>query len=156
MVTSARQLSPRQLAFAREYLANGGNGVRAARDAGYADTSDDQLAVQASRLLRHAKVAAEIDRRQRALEVRSDYTVDMWRANLLSDLDGAREAGNWSAVMKSHELLGRHLGALSTNEQSQGGKRMLEFLGEWAAGKLDEGQSEPPVIEARVTEVRQG
>ena len=149
----SRQLNPRQQAFAREYVANGGNATQAAVAAGYSHATVDK---SAKRLTEHAGIRGEIDRRQRALEVRSDYTVDMWRANLLSDLDGAREAGNWSAVMKSHELLGRHLGALQTDQQSEGGKQMLACLGAWAAGKLDARPSEPPVLEARVTEVRQG
>ncbi len=53
------QLTRRQQAFVTAWLANGGNGTRAAQDAGYKGGSD-YLAVQASRLMRNDKVRAHI------------------------------------------------------------------------------------------------
>ncbi len=53
------ELTRRQQAFVTAWLANGGNGTRAAQDAGYKGSSD-YLAVQASRLMRNDKVRAHI------------------------------------------------------------------------------------------------
>ena len=105
--------SHRHAAFAREYVTNGGNGTQAAIAAGYVDNGTGAIRVTASRLLTDANVRADIERRQRALQVRSDYTVEQWRSDILADIERASEAGNHSAVMKGRELLGRHMGAWS-------------------------------------------
>lgn len=55
------ELKGRRLIFAREYCLDH-NGVRAYRAAGYKCASDEAAAVGASRLLRNAKVSAEIAR----------------------------------------------------------------------------------------------
>ena len=50
------KLTPKQAAFVKEYIANGGNGTRAALKS-YNSTSENAAAVTSSKLLRNGKVA---------------------------------------------------------------------------------------------------
>lgn len=65
-------LSPRQLAFIDSYLETS-DGTKAAKSAGY---SDKTAHVQASQLLRHPSIAAEIARRRRPIEKKSQLTAE--------------------------------------------------------------------------------
>ena len=109
----AVNLNARQNAFITNYIANGGNGAKAARDAGYREPCDSQ----AVRILKNIKVVKEINRRQAVIATSSEYTLTQWRADLLADIADAKAAGSHSAVLKGRELLGRHIGAL-TNERT--------------------------------------
>ena len=53
-------LTMRQQKFVREFVTNGGNGTQAANDAGYSDSSENSLAVQAHQNIRKPNVAAAI------------------------------------------------------------------------------------------------
>jgi len=61
--TSVKPLTILELAFVSAYIANGGNGTQAAREAGYKCKSDNALARQASDLLRKPNVNGEISYR---------------------------------------------------------------------------------------------
>ncbi len=74
MATHTRRLNPRQIAFAREYIANGGNALQAALSAGYAYAT---AKASSKRLLDHAGISWEIERRQRARDAGSDSASDM-------------------------------------------------------------------------------
>lgn len=60
VTTPNGDLTPKQDAFVDQYVANGGNGSAAARDAGYAESSAH---VEAHRLLRNPLIIQEIYRR---------------------------------------------------------------------------------------------
>jgi len=105
-------LTIRQASFAREYVANGGNATQAAFAAGYAEST---ARTQGSRLLANVDVCRDINRRQQAIEINADYTLEQWRSKLLEDMQTARESGQLSVVAKYSELLGRHLGAFKDN-----------------------------------------
>jgi len=111
----SRTLTPRQASFAREYVANGGNATQAALAAGYVDNGNGSIRVTAARLLTRANVRSDINRRQQAIEINADYTLEQWRSKLLEDMQTARESGQLSVVAKYSELLGRHLGAFKDN-----------------------------------------
>lgn len=68
----ANPLSPRQLAFIDSYLETS-DGTKAAKSAGY---SNKTAHVQASQLLRHPSIAAEIARRRRPIEKKSQLTAE--------------------------------------------------------------------------------
>ena len=150
MVPSTRKLSARQERFAAELAVNPII-HKAAVAVGYSPSYARGHAVD---LARDSRIQQRISEIQAAQAIRTDFTVAAWRAKAL-ELLARYENTNPSAAVKLLELLGRHLGALQTDQQSEGGKQMLAYLGAWAAGKLDAGQSETPVIEARVTEVPQ-
>lgn len=103
-------LTPKQQAFVDAYS---GNGVEAARAAGYTG-SDAALATSASRLLKHAEVSAAIARRNVVVQAaRADAAVQagriatraerqaFWTATML---DVTEEL---SARLKASELLGK-------------------------------------------------
>lgn len=81
-------LTPKQKLFVAEYLANGLNATKAAISAGYSKSSAE---VEGSRLLRNAKVAAEVakktQKRFEKLEVTADKVIQelakMGFANML-------------------------------------------------------------------------
>lgn len=144
MVQTRSTLSPRQAAFSREYVLTG-NATQAARDAGYVDNSNGSISVTANRLLSNAKVAADIQRRQLAIEIRTDYSVEMWRANVLADIEWARDQDNVAGVMKGHELLGRHLGALSNEQSNPLAAETFAFLAAWRARQTQAEAASQPV-----------
>lgn len=71
MTKAAAKLTNKQKAFVEAYLANGFNGVKAARAAGYAG-NENTLAVVASENLRKPKIAALIDERMKAMAMSAD------------------------------------------------------------------------------------
>jgi hypothetical protein len=96
-------LTHKQAAFAAEYVHTNGNGTKAAKRAGYADSSAH---VRASELVRKSKVTQRISYLSRRHEISAE--------RVLTRLDnlslGAEEAGNHSAAIKAEELLGKSLG----------------------------------------------
>ena len=97
------ELTLKQAAFAPEYVRAKGNGTKAAKAAGYAESGAH---VEASRLLRNPKVVAEIVRLTRKHEISAD--------RVLTRLDNlsikAEEDGQYSVSAKCEELLGKSLG----------------------------------------------
>lgn len=63
-----KPLTMLELAFVSCYIANGGNGTQAAREAGYKGKSDNALARRASDLLRQENVNGEISYRLKMRE----------------------------------------------------------------------------------------
>lgn len=123
-------LTPKQQAFVDAYA---GNGVEAARAAGY--TGDDAtLATSASRLLKHAEVSAAIARRNAVVEqVRTEAAVVAGRV-----ASRAERQAFWTEVMlnprertadrlKAAELLGRSEADFVERLQHEG-KLTLEQL----------------------------
>ena len=66
--TEVKPLTMIQLAFVSAYIANGGNGTQAAKEAGYKCKSDAAFATQASALLRNPDVNGEISYRIQKIE----------------------------------------------------------------------------------------
>ncbi len=66
--TAVKPLTMMQLAFVSAYIANGGNGTQACRQAGYKCKSDAAFATQASALLRNPEVNGEISYRLQKIE----------------------------------------------------------------------------------------
>ena len=66
--TEVKPLTMIQLAFVSAYLANGGNGTQAAKEAGYKCKSDNAYARQASDLLRQSHINGEISYRLNMIE----------------------------------------------------------------------------------------
>lgn len=123
-------LTPKQQAFVDAYA---GNGVEAARAAGY--TGDDAtLATSASRLLKHAEVSAAIARRNAVVQqVRTEAAVVAGRV-----ASRAERQAFWTEVMlnprertadrlKAAELLGRSEADFVERLQHEG-KLTLEQL----------------------------
>lgn len=68
MIDKATGLSEKQKAFCDYYIANGGNGTQAAKDAGYKGKSDGTYAVTANENLRKPKIKAYIAERMTEIE----------------------------------------------------------------------------------------
>jgi len=95
-------ITPRQWRFVQEYLVDS-NGTQSAIRAGYAPGSAH---VQASRLLRNDKVAAEIARLQRG----ASYELGEIRDGLIVSLMGIADDGKDRVALKALDLLAQHLG----------------------------------------------
>lgn len=67
---SKYKLTTMELAFVSAYIANGGNGTLACKEAGYKSKSENGYAKQASALLRRENVNKEISGRLQAIEDR--------------------------------------------------------------------------------------
>ncbi len=137
-MTTAETLSPRQQSFVAAYVISG-NATEAAREAGYRHPK--QLG---SRQLTRVAVVTAIDQRKRTLAVQVDYSISLWRRDLLTDIESARASGSHSAVMKGRELLGRHIGALTDTHRLSTDEAMgFAWLGAaaaragWAASKQE-------------------
>ena len=96
-------LTDGQLAFAREYVALN-NGTKAAKRAGY---SEKTAHAQASRLLRNAKVVAEISRLRAFHAARLNITVDEITRKLTEDRDLAHREGQAGAAVSASSALAK-------------------------------------------------
>lgn len=81
----SEKLTPKEEALVENYLSNGFNGVRAARDAGYKG-NDNVLAVTAHRVLRKAKVASRVRARLDGLHANADEVLNLLADHLRADL----------------------------------------------------------------------
>lgn len=99
--TVSKPLTPRQRAFVKEWLANGGNGTQAALKA-YGCTTDNSAAVHASRLLRNPKVQAEIAAGLAASELTSEKIVEMIAKVLKGGLNATKFDKAFGAEMPDH------------------------------------------------------
>ncbi len=99
----AKGLTHKQAAFAAEYVHTNGNGTKAAKRVGYADTSAH---VRASELVRNRKVSQRIAELSRRHEISAERVLTR-----LDNLSMEAEAtGQISAAIKAEELLGKSLG----------------------------------------------
>lgn len=98
-----KDLTLKQRTFAEEYVHTKGNGTRAAKNAGYADSSAH---VRASELVRKSNVVAVINELTRKHDVSAD--------RVLTRLDNlsakAEEANDYSTAAKCEIALGKTLG----------------------------------------------
>ncbi len=100
------KLSPREQRFC-EYYPWASSGTEAAKQAGYAEKGAH---VTACRLLKKPKIEAEITRQREIGAERAKITPEEVINRIKRDIDGAREAGTWTSVMKGNDMLGRRLG----------------------------------------------
>ena len=100
------KLSPREQRFC-EYYPWASSGTEAAKQAGYAEKGAH---VTACRLLKKPKIEAEITRQREIGAEKAKITPEEVINRIKRDIDGAREAGNWTSVMKGNDMLGRRLG----------------------------------------------
>ena len=103
------KLSPRRLAFVREYVANGGNATRAYVAAGY---SKNGAAQSAEKLLRNAEVRRQVEERQQ----RKAQAADVTEAEVLGYLKAHARGEKGST--RAAELLGQHIGMWSEQAQT--------------------------------------
>ena len=90
-----------------EYYPWASSGTEAAKQAGYAEKGAH---VTACRLLKKPKIEAEITRQREIGAQKAKITPEEVINRIKRDIDGAREAGNWTSVMKGNDMLGRRLG----------------------------------------------
>ena len=100
------ELTPRQEEFCQQWIIDR-VGVAAAIRAGYASQSAH---VQASRLLRHAKVKTRIEQLQKEAAERNKVTVDRVIAQLSDLRDKAVAAGQMGPAIRAEELRGKTIG----------------------------------------------
>jgi len=101
------RLTDKQEKFCRIYTTNGGVGTRAYLEAGYAP-KDASIRVQG--VLKNPKVSYRITQLQAEATKRFEITIDEVTHKLLRAYDGAMDAEQFSAAIRSAELLGKHLG----------------------------------------------
>ena len=109
-------LTSRQEAFCQAYVANGGNGTQAAIDAEYSVAG---ASVQASRMLRNAKVIARVRELQRqAVEMRGDMVAKAYLA--LDDSLAVPDQAMYAAkVILDQDLKRSELGLRQTQAENQ-------------------------------------
>ena len=96
-------MNERQRKFVAEYLQHG-NGKESAIRAGY---SENGAAVQATRLLKNAKVCAAIEAERAPVLARAKVTLAGHLAMLATIRDEARAAGHYGAAKSAEEARGR-------------------------------------------------
>ena len=103
-------LSARQGAFVSAYVANGFNGVQAARSAGY-DQTDAALAVTASRLLTIDKVQAAVADHQAKASAAAEVSLPWLLAELrgLAASQDCKPADRIAALRELGKLLGYYV-----------------------------------------------
>lgn len=121
------KLSPKQEAFVTNYVTNGFNATKAAIKAGY---SPNNATPQAARLLTKANVKEAVERKQNLLQVQVEYSHADWLRDVQVTVAEAREAKSYSAALKGYELLGRHIGALTSDRRlSRDEAELFSYLG---------------------------
>ena len=101
------ELTPRQEEFCQQWIIDR-VGVAAAVRAGY---SSKTAHVQASRLLKHAKVKARVEQLQKEAAERNRVTVDRVIAQLWDLWDKAVAAGQIGPAVRAEDLRGKTIGA---------------------------------------------
>jgi hypothetical protein len=101
------RLSQKQLRFAREYAVHG-NGTEAARQAGYSQSSNNNLGVTAHGNLRKANVAAQVKAEIARIELKISPQRVQRRLDEISR--EAQDAGQFGPAVRAEELLGKSIG----------------------------------------------
>ena len=96
-------MNERQRRFVAEFLKSG-NGMQAALRAGY---SENGAAVQATRLLKNAKVTAAIEAERAPVLARAKLTLEGHLGMLADIRDAAMVAGHYGAAKSAEEARGR-------------------------------------------------
>ena len=110
---SAPRLTAKQAAFVREYLLDL-NASGAARRAGY---SPNGAEVAGHRLLRNAKVAAEIDKALQERSERTELSADEVIEGLKREASFTGDGSSHSARVQALSWLGRHLAMFTDKSQ---------------------------------------
>lgn len=108
-------LSPKMLAFIREYLVDY-NGKRAAERAGYSPASARQTA---SELLGKPAVKKAIEQGELRKQARADLTIDAVLEQLADNYQMAKSLGQVAAANRTTELQGRHLGMFTEKHEHE-------------------------------------
>lgn len=122
-------LPPKQAKFVSEYL-RGGNGTRAAIEAGYAAGSAH---VSASRLLKNDKVAAAVRTSRCELEAKHEMSRDRVVEELLGAIEIAKANGDTGAMIRGWSEVGKLMGYYQPNKTTQihvniSAKRIIDQL----------------------------
>jgi phage terminase small subunit len=107
MAGKAAGLNPRQQRFVEEYLVDL-NATAAYIRAGYVARGNG-AEVNASKLLRHPKVAEAIQAGMAARSARTGLTAKYVLESIQRLAENAEREGDVKAALKGHELLGKHL-----------------------------------------------
>lgn len=101
------KLTPKQKAFVREYKKNGGNGTQAAIKAGYSENTADVIATEN---LRKPSIREALEKEERKLQEKYEYTID----DMVRELDDVKMKAdaeqNRQAQIKAIELKGKAFG----------------------------------------------
>ena len=131
---SKQKLTKRQELFVTQYLANGGNGAAAARDAGYSEHTARQIATEN---LAKPYMAAAIDAKRSELMKETESKVD-WLIERLTaeatDIDNGE-----STRVRALEILGKVYGAYAPEKQE-----ITQYSGTFLAD-LDLSDEEEPL-----------
>lgn len=98
-------LTGKRALFAREYVIDE-HATNAAKRAGYSVATADR---QGSRLMKDPDIRAEVDRLRDLRNDRLDLKADKVLEDIHRNARKAEKAGEYSAAIRGHELLGRNL-----------------------------------------------
>jgi phage terminase small subunit len=126
-----RRLTTKQKAFVENRL-EGMNGVQAAREAGYKGSYNVLNAVAVENLQKPA-IKAEIAKRTAEIERKTEYNIEKWKQDTLSDIEGAKGDKQWGAVAASRRLLGMNIGAFEADNDQKANKTLIAIRNEQAA-----------------------
>ncbi|HOW49043.1 MAG TPA: terminase small subunit [Rubrivivax sp.] len=98
-------MTPKQQRFVDEYLVDL-NATAAARRAGYSERTAEQ---QGPRLLGNVGVRAAIAERAARISAKLELTAEKVLRDIARVANKAEHEGEYSAALKGHELLGKHL-----------------------------------------------
>jgi len=106
-------LSPKQERFIQEYQKNGGNATQAVLDAGYKCKNKAVATAIGVENLVKTCIAGPLAVQKAEIRAKTGITVENQQLALLSDIEAAREAGRWGAVMSGHATLLKSIGGMT-------------------------------------------
>lgn len=110
-------LTAKQDAFARAYVANGGNATRAAIEAGYSKKTATETGFEN---LRKPHIREYIDSLKKPVQESLGIDADYIRRRLMLEAEREGEGSTHSARIRALELLGRDVGMFSDNSTDTG------------------------------------
>ena len=121
------ELNERQKEFVRQFLI-WHNGTLAYKKAGYKFKDDRVAGICAAKMLGLAKVDAEIKRRQKSREKRTEITADLVVQETWANYERCLSLEELAAANKALEMLGRHTGAFP-NKMELSGSVAIDVVG---------------------------
>lgn len=113
------RMTPKQAAFCRHFKSNGGKVFEAYKSAGYSVNSETTARTEASRLMKHPAIIAELARYDQVLDKEHELNKEYVVQKLIKIVEDTQDSSP-TAALRGLELLGKELGMFKDRQEISG------------------------------------